>query len=87
MTGRHGLDAVERSAAEPSAKKVKLGIEAEPLWKFCFNFSSIWQVMGPNGLPDTKVGTFSHELYVRHEEGRLDRDQHEERLEARRRLR
>ena len=37
---------------------------------------------GPaEGLPDTKVGTFSQDLYDEAQEGRLDRHQHEERLE------
>ena len=39
---------------------------------------------GPaQGLPDTKVGTFTQSPLRRSEEGRLDRHQHEERLEAR----
>ena len=43
---------------------------------------------GPaQGLPDTKVGTFTQELYRQGEEGRLDRRQHEERLEAHLRIR
>src|SRR5262245_40302301 len=38
---------------------------------------------GPaQGLPDTKVGTFTQGAVRRGEEGRLDRDQHEKRLEA-----
>ncbi len=38
---------------------------------------------GPaQGLPDTKVGTFTQALVRRGEETRLVRDQHEERLET-----
>ena len=38
---------------------------------------------GPaHGLPDTKVGTFTQALYDEAKTERLDRDQHEERLEA-----
>jgi hypothetical protein len=43
---------------------------------------------GPaQGLPNTKVGTFIQETLRRGEEARLDRHQHEERLEAYFRLR
>ncbi|MGO9672573.1 MAG: hypothetical protein ACLPSF_00085 [Methylocella sp.] len=43
---------------------------------------------GPaKGLPDIKVGTFTQELLRGGEEGRLDRRQHEERLEAHLRIR
>ena len=38
---------------------------------------------GPaQGLPDTKVGTFTQALYDEAKEEKLDSDQHEERLEA-----
>ena len=38
---------------------------------------------GPaQGLPDTKVGTFTAGALRRSQEGRLDRHQHEERLET-----
>ena len=38
---------------------------------------------GPaQGLPDTKVGTFTQALYDEAKKKRLDRHQHEERLEA-----
>ena len=43
---------------------------------------------GPaEGLPDTKVGTFTPGALRRGQEGRLDRHQHEERLEAHLRVR
>jgi len=39
------------------------------------------------GPPDTKVGTFTQALYDESKKGRLDRDQHEEGLEAHLRVR